>query len=359
MTTPVTSSRLPGGADRTAGSILDLTNDCIAKFNQIVNSQDPVPKTALENRLADFNLWVDSVRVTAQPGPSLDSRLKGRPGDISLVKSILLMLSDSLDYYATVYRTSTDSDKGIQNIDSAIKNLALIGVAIRRTGRASRNRRADRTFDPDKHQELRKHLECIILRRPNEGEFHPDNLLYSEPGRSVLSNIRRRLVDENLDPSKLSDIQRRLIDANLRRRHHFVLAQKRYKATKTQTRDSAPTTPMPVDDFPLGEGTPLVNARSPSARQDLPSVSAKQKKQLPARTVAGLTKASTLEGTLKYTEPAKRPTPGAAKTQITSIAANVEFPEPPTIPSDREIYNCPCCCQSLPVETFRDRKLWE
>lgn len=40
------------------------------------------------------------------------------------------MLLDSLEYYATLSQAEEDPDHGVQNVDSAIRNLALIGVAI-------------------------------------------------------------------------------------------------------------------------------------------------------------------------------------------------------------------------------------
>ncbi|KAK4118023.1 hypothetical protein N657DRAFT_558118, partial [Parathielavia appendiculata] len=203
------------------------------------------------------------------------------------------MLFDSLEHYASLSQDSKSSHHGVRNIDSAIRNLALIGVAIRRTGKASRSRRADRTFNPEKYHEFRKHLECVILLRPTEDGRHPDEL----------------------DPSKLSGLQRRLIDANLRRRHRFLLAQRR-------------------------------------------SMNQEEDKPLLAPTISGVSRASTAEGTLNYA-PAKPYIPGTTKTQITSIASDAEFPNPPAIPDDREIFQCPCCCQSLQVETFKDSKLWK
>ena len=74
----------------------------------------------------------------------------------------------TLSYYASLADNDPNVDGAIQNLDAAIQNLALIGVAICRTGKASRNRRADRTFKPDAHQELRRHLECVVLLRPAE-----------------------------------------------------------------------------------------------------------------------------------------------------------------------------------------------
>lgn len=336
MTSPGASAT--PAVDRTAGSIQHLTKACLSKFDEALSSQPPSSKQGLENRLADFSLWVDGVSAVAKSGLSLDSRLQSRTSDSAIVKSVLVMLFDSLDYYMSLSQAGSSSDDGVQNIDSAIRNLALIGVAIRRTGKASRSRRADRTFNPDEHPELRKHLECVLLLRPTEGGRHSDEL----------------------DPSKLTDLQRRLIDANLRRRHQFLLAQRRSRNQEgAQKQHPALGSTPSVDDTPLTKDARPASSRKPEGSRGQPSTSStKRKDPFLAPTISGLSRASTAEGTLKYA-PAKRYTPGVTKTQITSIASDAEFPEPPDIPEDRDIFQCPCCCQSLPIETFKDPKLWK
>ena len=264
--------------------------------------------------------------------------------DLALVKNILIMLDDSLEYYAGLAENDAASDGGIQNIDSAIKNLALIGVAIRRTGKASRNRRADRTFNPDEHQELRTYLECIVVLRPTEeGLFRQ-----TQDGRYV----------SEVDAPKLSDLQKRLIEANLRRRHDFLLAQKRSgKQKSAQTQFLPPAAPLSVDDLPKA-GSPADTQNAPSLQGPMPTPTAEGKKRA-TPTISKLSRASTAEGTLPYAATTRRYTPGAAKTTITFIASDAEFPLPPSVPSDREISKCPCCCQSLPVETLSNPKIWK
>lgn len=325
--------------DRAAASILHLTNACLSKFDAALAARAPSSTEALENRLADFKLWADGVGAIAKPGLNLDSRLRQRPNDLAMVKSVLLMLSDSLDYYKDLPQAGTSSHNGVRNIDSALKNLALIGVAIRRTGKASRSRRADRTFKPDDYPEFRKHLECVLLLRPTKEGRQPDEL----------------------DPSKLSDLQRRLIDANLRRRHQFLLAQRRSGGRKAaQELEPHPVLEItpPVGDAPETYAQP-VRSQNPEDSLDQPSASfINDKTPLLAPTISGASRASTAEGTLNFA-PDKQYTPEVTKTQITSIASDAEFPEPPVMPEDRTIFQCPCCCQSLHVETFKDRKLWK
>ncbi len=334
MTTPGTVTT--PAMDRTAvASVLTLTKTCLSKFDEALAAQAQWSKEGLETRLADFNLWVSGVGAIGKPGLSLDSKLQRWPDDLAIVKSVLLMLSDSLEYHASLSRAGKNSHNGVQNIDSAIRNLALIGVAIRRTGKASRSRRADRTYNPNNYPELRKHLECVLLLRPTEEGRHPDEL----------------------DPSKLSGLQQRLIDANLRRRHQFLLAQKRSRNQDVAQRQ-LPVLEITssVDDTPAKDpGSDELRNLESSLDQ---SSTTKAEDPLLAPTISGFSRASTVEGPLEYT-PAKPYIPGTTKTQITSIASDAEFPNPPIIPEDREIFKCPCCCQSLPVKIFKDSKLWK
>ncbi|KAH6856903.1 WD40-repeat-containing domain protein [Chaetomium sp. MPI-CAGE-AT-0009] len=329
--------------DRTAASARQLTESCISKFKEMLASQHPRRVEFLESRLADFNLWADGVGALAKVGASLDSRLRGRENDLGLVKTILIMLADSLDYYAGLPETDADSAGAIQNLDSAIKNLAQIGVAIRRTGKASRNRRVDQTFNPDEYQELRKHLECVVLLRPTEEGLFRE----TEEGHYVA----------HLDASKLSDLQKRLIEANLRRRHNFLRAQKHCGTLEgAQTQFMAPAVPSSTTNFP---GVPQAATQGAADPPDPTPNPARKGEKLATPTISGSSLASTAEGTLQYAPAAKRYTPGAAKTQITFIASDVEFPQAPSIPSGQKISRCPCCCQSLPVETFREPKIWK
>jgi hypothetical protein len=329
--------------ERTAASVRKLIETCISKFEQLLALQNQRRTELVESRLADLNLWADGVGALAKPGASLDSRLQGRVDDLALVKNVLIMLADSLDYYTGLAETEANSDGAIQNLDSAIKNLALIGVAIRHTGKASRNRRADRTFNPDEHHELRKHLECVVLLRPTEEAlFRP-----TEVGRYVAE----------LDASKLSDLQSRLIEANLRRRHNFLLAQKRSRTQKgVQTQLLTTAVPSSADDL---QGRPSADTQNAADLQDPTMNPTSKGKDCAAPTISGFSHASTAEGTLQHAQAAKRYTPGAAKTQITSIASDAEFPQAPSIPLGRELSRCPCCCQSLPVETFSNPKIWK
>lgn len=323
-------------------SILTLTTSCISKLKQLLAPQNQLPTEILECRLADLRLWADGVGALAKPGASLDTRLRGRQNDIALVKNVLSMLANSLDHLATLPAISADFERGIQNLDSSIRNLALIGVAIRRTGKASRSRKTDSTFNPDEYREFKEYLVCMALLRPRaEGQFEA-----TDDGRYI----------SKLNINKTSELQKRLINANLRRRHAFILAQKRSGVQPAMTTQNSS---LITDPEIALRSAPLAKAEMHVTESMDPAQIPRVKEKGSASTISGQTYASTLEGSLNYNPTSKKYTPGAAKTFITVIASDADFPQPPATDSGREISRCPCCCQSLPIETFINPKKWK
>lgn len=313
----------------TSGSVATLTDKCITNFERLLDFG--IDTELLENALADFTLWADGVGALAQPGASLDSRLKERPDDMSLVKSILAMLFSFLDELAQIsLRENSINGRGrlvrndmLWSIESSLKNLSLIGVAIRRTGKASRIRRAEKKFNPAEHEDFRKHLECIVLLRPSRDG--PDS--------------------HDMSPSKLNEVQNRLIEANLRRRHSFLTAQKHTPSLKNRFgRNQVGPEGFAVTTNPEVPLRPVDRSIS-----NLGALPREQSKPPPAapRTTALQSTASTAEGLLQYA-PATS-TAEVAKTQITAIAADAELPRQPRLSPGRLIFECPCCCQSIPV----------
>lgn len=105
----------------------------------------------------------------------------------------------------------------VQDVDSILEQLASLAVAIRRSGSNSRMQKADRTFDPNKHQELRNHLTLLItFESPKKIEMLRTGTCatHREPNPPTTG------LDLHLDV-----VQTRLINTNLRRRHRFLYAQ--------------------------------------------------------------------------------------------------------------------------------------
>ncbi|ORY63909.1 uncharacterized protein BCR38DRAFT_202302 [Pseudomassariella vexata] len=326
---PSVEASTPESADR---SIADLARDCTSVFHQLLSLESLKGNEWSENRLADFNLWTDGVGATAKPGASLDSRLKGRADDLQLVKNLLAMLQDFLIGYIRCAKSGNGTEEAVRNVDSAIKNLEMIGVAIRWTGKASRTRRTERTFDPSEHRNFRRHLECMILLHPSEDGRNPDDL----------------------DFSKLNHVQNRLIEANLRRRHSFSVAQKRSMRSEASYMEQPPHLNR-IFSNPSTQGETQMQRRNEFGNPTRMS-SLKAREHL-APTITGFSTASTAEGTLQYT-PVSRHLPEAVKSQITFISGATDFPKPPKTPPGSLICKCPCCCQSLPIDEVLDPKKW-
>lgn len=71
-----------------------------------------------------------------------------RPSDLPLVNGILAMLHQFLSDCVDVAEQGLPIDKTLQNVDSALENLALMAVSVQQTGRRSRLQKADRMYDP-------------------------------------------------------------------------------------------------------------------------------------------------------------------------------------------------------------------
>ncbi|RMJ16991.1 hypothetical protein CDV36_003348 [Fusarium kuroshium] len=259
--------------DRASASVIELTQKCISLFEGCAVYSQNEDNSTIETRLADLRLWADGVGAVASGTASLDWRFQSRPRDLLLVKTILIMLADFTKDYSMLLAEDQPTDDAVERIDSTIENLAVIGVAIRRTGKASRRRRADARFDPRDYGELRKHLECIILLRPSKSG-----------------------LETELNLSSLSTVQKRLIEANLKRRHRFVIAQKHSR--KLRQRSPQPSTDGhgPEDDVPSREED---NEETPQSGQPLGTGAKQVKHPRAPPTRSGVTTASTAEGTLQ------------------------------------------------------------
>ncbi|KAL7781723.1 WD40-repeat-containing domain protein [Trichoderma afarasin] len=166
---------------------------------------------------------------------------------------------------------------------------------------------------------------------------------------------------EDLASSKLNEIQKRLVDANLRRRHNFLLAQKRSQRVKKTAQTNFITDKHQSDIAPLeiakvtlrAKVIDQVNVLASMEPKDVPT----QNKAAP--TVTGYTIASTAEGTLQFDlAKSQQRAPTVAPSQISFIAANTEFPKPPPSIQSQFMFKCPCCCQSLPSEDFASPSRW-
>ncbi|KAK4231944.1 hypothetical protein QBC38DRAFT_439599 [Podospora fimiseda] len=227
-------------------------------------------------------------------------------------------------------------------------NLAMIGVAIRQTGKASRSRKAGKTFNPDDYQELRKHFECIVLLQPSEPEHgFPADDSHED---SIVQQAEKAMA-VRLDALRLSNqtaVQNRLVEANLRRRHRFLLAQKRSQKIKNYQPKGSEDTKVAAHSLHMP--APVTISPSLFAQNNTPETripgAAKHIQTLVD--ISDLTKASTAEGTLKYDmKRAAREASTVAQSQISFIASGTES------------QNHRCELKTLPVQVFESSTEWK
>ncbi|KAH8707480.1 hypothetical protein GQ44DRAFT_489056 [Phaeosphaeriaceae sp. PMI808] len=289
-------------ADQEA-STAAVTRSCFERFQQCIQKIDGKTKTHVQTRLADLRLWADSVGAVAHDKASLDSRFQHRPDDIIFIRNLLSMLEGflkDLEAYFVTPSQEPDLRDIMTNVDSTIDTLAFVGVQIRRSGRKSRIRKADTSFDQnqDKYRDLRAHLACVVLSKPTK-EGRP-----KEEGKDINSV-------EFFAKAKLSPIQERLVEANLRRRHRFQEAQRHSDRLKDRSRGAAP--PM-----------------------------------IPQQFMTIPTSASGLDS--KWGGFQEKRKPGPAATRITSTTAKMRYPRAQKLSNaEQKLAKCPCCCQAIPV----------
>ena len=226
------------------------------------------------------------------------------------------------------------------NVDSTIDTLAFVGVQIRRSGRKSRIRKADASFDQnrDKYRNLRAHLACVVLSRPTK-EGRP-----KDEGKDINSV-------EFFANAKLSPIQERLVEANLRRRHRFQEAQRHSDRLKDRSRGAAP--PMiPQQFMTIPTAKHVKQDVSPLQGKMIAAVMKQQSshsapKRGDAHTIAP-TSASGLDS--KWGGFQEKRKPGPTATRITSTTAKMRYPRAQKLSdAEQKLAKCPCCCQAIPV----------
>ncbi|KAI1149604.1 hypothetical protein F4825DRAFT_453287 [Nemania diffusa] len=310
-------------------SIADLTRSCLEGARQSIQQLKGKDKIYMQTRLADLRLWADSVGATAPAKASLDQRFQHRPEDIYLIRGLLFMLQGFFNECSIAVDNQSDIEDIISNIDSTVDSLGILGVQIRRSGRQSRLRKADSSFDKnrEKYHKLRVHLACIIASKPTKN------------GRPATEGAEIHSVDyfANL---KLAPIQERLIEANLRRRHRFLEAQRHSHGLKdTSTKAYQLIIPRQT----TAESTPShtkQGVNSTPARQTLPP---NPRHNSPMTTVTSTSGMDSKWGGLRDSR-----RPGSTVTRITNITAAARYPKAHAS-WEQKLIKCPCCCQAIPA----------
>jgi hypothetical protein len=223
--------------------------------------------------------------------------------------------------------------EALENVDSIIRQLIRISIAIRKSGADARLERADNSFDPSRHVELRLHLSVLILIW---------SLLKKDPeaGNSQL----------DVSSPALSPIQERLVDANLRRRHRFLYARRRWSKQMQERGDRRTGTPshsvdpptLPLISSDAGQDADQSHERVGRPETDQPLVFIQDGFQRTGNNTS--TTPTALEGPI-IIPPGSQP----SLTVASSTSSRVVYPRPPKIQDGQNVFRCPCCYQSLPV----------
>jgi hypothetical protein len=288
-------------------------------------------------------------------GASLDSRFEPQGREMTLIKGLLVRLRHYLEE-CLENEEGRPLAEAKRSVDAIIDNLASVAVAVRQTGRKSRLTKADRSFDASKLEDLKTHLQCMILISQ-----YPSDQNFAE-------HEKHPTWWQGEINGSLTTLQSRLVDANLRRRHRFQYAQRhsRKLASRQQPRpmfQELKPPPQPkkvrVQESAAGDAPRRNNTTTHSL--DIESVG-------PPQTLSE-TSASDAESKFKFPE-AQELAP-VAKSQITSITGEADYPKLSlrkksgsegvvgTDAEQQKIIKCPCCCEALPNSILEGESAWK
>lgn len=234
------------------------------------------------------------------------------------------------DDYAVERLPESAPCKDIQDI---ISQLVRISVAISRSSAQARLNRADQSFDPDSYDDFRGYLSTLVF----VGSLPPED---REAGNLALS---RR-------PPILTEVQRRLVEANLRRHHRFSWARRRW-AKQSAEREESIEKEDRHDEHGPSDPTPRHSRPEPRTDQGDTSQAAKRDTKGAATITSSMP--SALEGSVIIPRGSQ-----PSMTVASSTRLRADYPKPPRTAKDESVFQCPCCCQTLPISTAKSEARW-
>ncbi|OOQ87104.1 hypothetical protein PEBR_18808 [Penicillium brasilianum] len=312
-----------------ASTIFEAARECRQGFRKATTVPRLMHQEWAENRLADFNLWAIGAGASSTGKASLDHRLHANPEAHTILFNLLLMLRILLqkcrEIEDTLAELSKEESARFQDVENSLSQLTRLTVAIRKAGTRSRLQKADNKFDPDGPQirSLRRHLEFLILVRPDEH------------GISYFSQ-------EQLNSTALSPIQSQLIDANLKRRNRFIYAQ-----THAQKLDnnSGHRKDTPRGNFGLGKHSRHFDLAQTDSLVDMDNTIVRNDPQTQSTTTATVVD--------EQIEIPSAQIPKPATTVVSVTSSRITYPKCPPLHDHQMLFTCPCCCQSLPASVGR------
>ncbi|KAG4263049.1 hypothetical protein FPRO03_10412 [Fusarium proliferatum] len=395
-----------------ANDLCSRTQECVSLFQSTSGHRALADNDWFEDRAADFAWWAHGLKAQKTGRSSLDYRLRERL-DVKrviagLLDSLALALKEYLqpdksqgsirrdpddedDKFSESEKSSSgsswselsdkveqpeDNDAAADNpdnensdprfyIETNLKLLAKISIAIRRSGQRLRYLKADAYLrdhlDDEEYRLLRNHLLFLIL----VGSY--EQKLFTELRRLAISQEIPKAVEIVIrswiiDPSRATSTQQGLIEANIVRRNRIAYARRfigKDVVPKRPQEDNATT----IAPSQLPEAL-LVSAREASTfgtKEPLPIPSPAQPLPDPLEPAKPLT-AKTLTATelgsqfiLPIIMPLE-PKRGAMSilTKITQTGTNQDYP---ACPAKKGSFQCPYCVQVLP-EDYATKSRW-
>ncbi|RKL38811.1 hypothetical protein BFJ72_g6941 [Fusarium proliferatum] len=397
---------------------MELANDlcsrsqaCLSLFESTSDHRALADNDWFEDRAADFAWWAHGLKAQKTGRSSLDYRLRERLD----VKRVIAGLLDSLPLALKEYLQPdkghesirddpdgevSESDKSSSNsswsqfsdevrqpedkdvvadtpdtensdprfyIETNLKLLAKISIAIRRSGQRLRYLKADAYLrdhpDDEEYRQLRNHLSFLIL----VGSY--EQKLFTELRRLAINQEIPRAVEIVIrswviDPSRATSTQQRLIEANITRRNRIAYARrfigKNFIPKRPQEDNATTIAPSKLPEAlpgPAREASMFgTSAKGPFP---IPSPVQLQPDPLdPAKPLIAKTLTATELGSqfiLPIIIPSE-PKRGAMSivTKITQTGTNQDYP---ACPAKKGSFQCPYCVQVLP-EDYATKSRW-
>ncbi|KAI8686068.1 hypothetical protein NCS55_00281300 [Fusarium keratoplasticum] len=393
-----------------ANELCRRTEECLSLFQDASRHQALADDDWFEDRAADFVWWSHGLKAQKTGRSSLDYRLRDRPDIQKVIAGLLDSLAQALkeclqpdegqgsihgdhedeasefdnsssgsswsDFSDEVNQSKDKDEADTPNtedsdprfyIETNLKLLAKISIAIRRSGAKLRYLKADAYLkdhpDDDEYTQLRSHLFFLIL----VGSYE----------QKLFGELRRRAINEQLpkaveivirswivDPSRVTSNQQRLVETNITRRNRIAYARRFISkgAVPTKSKEAAAPTivPSPLPDAvlrPAKEPSTFgADAQEPFQIADpiqaLP-ISPEPAKSLTAKTLTATELGS--QFVLPVIVPFE-PKKGAMSvaTKMTQTGIKQDYP---ACPGKKGSFQCPYCVQVL-SEDYTTKSRW-
>lgn len=223
----------------------------------------------------------------------------------------------------------------MEDVQETLGQLTRVTIAIRKAGDKSHIQKADASFNNNNPQirALRRHLEILLLAKPRESgtlEARVSNqgvVLYS----SAFANVE-------INSNSLSKVMKRLIEANLKRRNLFLYAQMHADKLSSATQYQSSTNRVTLQIRKTLSGPSII----PPAKREKSDASPLEIESATTATVVQDTIIMPAQHTMQPTS-----------TVISATTSRVQYPKPPLFNRDQRVFQCPCCCQMLPISVSR------